>query len=63
MPAGGSERTLAHCVACGSAYAAEIRDDETIQPIGMRTGCDCGSNEFQTLDDSAGTDRQDDQYD
>nr|WP_090302922.1 hypothetical protein [Natronorubrum texcoconense] len=55
MPDGASERTVAICTSCGSAYAAEVWDDETIQPIGKRTGCDCGSTEFHVTAESADT--------
>nr|WP_306057092.1 hypothetical protein [Natronococcus sp. AD5] len=54
MPDGESERTLAECLACGSAYAAKKWPDGAIQPIGS-TSCECGSTEFQVIEDSTTT--------
>ncbi|TYL38381.1 hypothetical protein CV102_11240 [Natronococcus pandeyae] len=51
MPDGESERTLAECLACGSAYAATRWTDGTIQPIGTKNGCQCGSTEFRIVED------------
>jgi len=55
MPDGESERTVVQCTSCGSAYAAEIWPDGTIQPIGTKDGCECGSAEFQVVADSDAT--------
>lgn len=55
---GGSERTVAECLACGSVYAAEEWADGTVQPIGTREGCRCGSTAFRTVDDSAAAGRK-----
>ncbi len=52
MPDGESERTMAECLACGSAYAAKEWPDGTIQPIGTKNGCQCGSTEFQAIEDT-----------
>jgi hypothetical protein len=51
MPDGERERTMAECISCGAAYAAEIWSDGTIQPIGTKTGCRCGSADFQVVGD------------
>lgn len=53
MPDGESERTMAQCTSCGSAYAAEIWPDGTIQPIGAKDGCQYGSTNFQVIENSA----------
>lgn len=55
MPDGESERTMAQCTSCGSAYAAEIWPDGTIQPIGTKDGCQCGSTSFQIIEGVAAT--------
>ncbi|MFC6716401.1 hypothetical protein ACFQGT_19920 [Natrialbaceae archaeon GCM10025810] len=52
MPEGESVRTVVSCSSCGSVYAAEKWPDGTVQPIGKRTGCDCGSNEFHVVEES-----------
>lgn len=43
---------MAVCIACGSAYAARIASDGTVQPIGSRDGCRCGSSEFDVVGES-----------
>ena len=53
MPDGKRERTLAECLACGSAYAAQKWTDGAIKPIGAKNGCRCGSTEFRALEDPA----------
>ncbi|AGB36279.1 hypothetical protein Natoc_0414 [Natronococcus occultus SP4] len=53
MPDGESKRTIAECLVCSSAYAAKEWTDGTIQPIGTRNGCRCGSTEFQALETTA----------
>ena len=45
----GSRRGAAVCVACGAAYAVERCADGRVIPIGSRTGCRCGSDEFRLL--------------
>nr|WP_084777840.1 hypothetical protein [Natrialba sp. SSL1] len=63
MPEGESERTIAECFDCGNAYAAKKWPDGTIQPIGTRNGCQCGSTEFQAVRKTSATvlrDRQSD---
>ncbi|WP_170155535.1 hypothetical protein [Halopiger aswanensis] len=42
-----SDRVVAVCEQCGSAYAA-VRSDGTLRPIGVET-CSCGSDEFRPL--------------
>ena len=61
MPDGEGKRTVARCISCGSAYAAEKWPDGTIQPIGKRTGCLCGENDFRVLgnDGTASDDARD----
>ncbi len=51
MPEGDSERTVVSCSSCGSVYAAEKWSDGTIQPIGKRTGCECGSEDLHVVKD------------
>lgn len=63
MPDGERERTVALCQSCGSAYAAQIWTDGTIQPIGTRIGCDCGSTEFEVVEDLADTVLQEEEID
>ncbi|WP_254528381.1 hypothetical protein [Natrinema gelatinilyticum] len=55
MPDGEGQRTIAKCISCGSAYAAEKWPDGTIQPIGTRDGCQCGATEFQVVERSEDT--------
>lgn len=50
MPGGESKRAVVQCVGCGAAYAGEVWPDGTIQPIGKRSGCECGSCEFAVVD-------------
>ena len=45
----GSRRGAAVCVACGAAYAVERCADGRVIPIGSRTGCRCGSDQFRLL--------------
>ena len=63
MPNGESERTVVTCSSCGSVYAAERWSDGTIQPIGKRTGCDCGSEKFYVVEDSDSPVLQDEEID
>ncbi|RQG91777.1 hypothetical protein EA473_18405 [Natrarchaeobius chitinivorans] len=63
MPDGERERTVATCESCDSAYAAEIWSNGTIQPIGTRTGCECGSTEFQVIGDTSDTVPQNEEID
>nr|WP_293026996.1 hypothetical protein [Natronococcus sp.] len=56
MPEGESERTMAQCTSCGSAYAAELWPDGSIKPIGTKDGCQCGSTDFQVTESSGATD-------
>ncbi|UTF55860.1 hypothetical protein NGM29_20470 (plasmid) [Natronosalvus rutilus] len=60
MPNGESTRTIATCVDCGVAYAAEQWPDGTAQPIGARNGCQCGSTEFQAVKKTSTTGFRDD---
>jgi hypothetical protein len=53
MPDGESERRLAVCTSCESAYAAKVWPDGAIKPIGTKEGCRCGSTEFQVVDQSS----------
>ncbi len=46
------QRRMAVCTACGSAYAARITSDGTVQPIGSTDGCRCGSSEFEVVGES-----------
>ena len=45
----GSRRGAAVCEACGAAYAVERCADGRVIPIGSRTGCRCGADEFRLL--------------
>ncbi|TYL35961.1 hypothetical protein CV102_25140 [Natronococcus pandeyae] len=56
MPEGESKRTLVECLECGSAYAAAQWPDGTVQPIGTKNGCQCGSTEFQAVEETSTTD-------
>ncbi len=58
MPDGESERTVAECLGCGSAYAAQKWPDGTIQPIGTRNGCQCESTEFRVIGGSTPVHRE-----
>ncbi|WP_254522538.1 hypothetical protein [Natrinema caseinilyticum] len=58
MPDGEGQRTIAKCICCGTAYAAEKWPDGTIQPIGTRDGCQCGTTEFRVVEQSADTVRE-----
>ncbi|RQG95081.1 hypothetical protein [Natrarchaeobius chitinivorans] len=49
MPGGESDRTIAECLDCGNVYAVKEWPDGTIQPIGMRNGCQCGAAELQVI--------------
>ncbi|SFC56563.1 hypothetical protein SAMN05444422_110140 [Halobiforma haloterrestris] len=60
MPDGESERTIAKCLDCGAAYAAKEWPDGTIQPIGIRNGCQCGSSEFEIVEKASSTDPRED---
>ncbi|MDG5817786.1 hypothetical protein [Natronococcus sp. A-GB7] len=53
MPDGESERRMAVCASCESAYAAEVWPDGTIKPIGTKEGCHCGSAEFRVVEHSS----------
>lgn len=63
MPDGESDRTVVTCTSCGSIYAAKKWPDGTIQPIGRRSGCDCGSEEFHVGEDSERIVLQDEEID
>lgn len=52
MPDGESERRMAVCTSCESAYAAEVWPDGTIKLIGTKEGCRCGSTEFRVVEHS-----------
>ncbi len=60
MPPGESKRTIAECLDCGAAYAAVQWPDGTAQPIGARTGCQCGSTEFQAVEKTSSSEVSDD---
>nr|WP_254532758.1 hypothetical protein [Natrinema gelatinilyticum] len=60
MPEGDGERAIAECLNCGNAYAAKEWPDGTIQPIGTRNGCQCGSTEFQIVEETTTTDLHED---
>lgn len=51
-PDGGSKRTVAECVSCGAGYAVQKWPDGTVQPIGTKNGCQCGSTEFRAIEKS-----------
>lgn len=51
MSEGDRERAVAKCCDCGSVYAVNVWKDGRISPIG-RSGCDCGSSEFELIGDS-----------
>jgi hypothetical protein len=59
MPGGESKRTIAECLDCGSAYAAEQWPDGTVQLIGTKNGCQCGSTEFQAVGEASTADFRD----
>lgn len=48
------QKIAANCVSCGNVYAAHKWPDGTILPIGQRKGCECGSAEFQAVNDEDG---------
>ncbi|ELY59465.1 hypothetical protein C491_06633 [Natronococcus amylolyticus DSM 10524] len=48
----GTERrtkAAARCSECGSVYSAWVFSDNTVQPIGLPRGCDCGASEFEAI--------------
>ncbi|MDG5820524.1 hypothetical protein [Natronococcus sp. A-GB7] len=45
-----TRKVAAICTTCGKAYASEQRSDGTVQPIGQRTGCECGETSFEVVD-------------
>lgn len=47
----GNRRRMVVCTSCESAYAARIASDGTVQPIGARDGCRCGSTSFEIVGD------------
>jgi hypothetical protein len=54
MPDGESERGAITCVSCGTGYAGEIWPGGAIQPIGKQS-CECGSTEFEIIEESVST--------
>ncbi|MDG5817816.1 hypothetical protein QA609_03245 [Natronococcus sp. A-GB7] len=54
MPDGESERGAITCIACSTVYAGEIWPGGSIRPIG-RQSCECGSTEFEIIEESVGT--------
>ncbi|MEY7851602.1 hypothetical protein AB7C87_20655 [Natrarchaeobius sp. A-rgal3] len=47
----GDERmkVAARCHECNAVYSAWILSDDTVQPIGRKDGCRCGSSEFEAI--------------
>lgn len=43
------EKVAARCRDCGAIYSAWVLADETVQPIGRKDGCQCGTSEFEAL--------------
>ncbi|QRV16234.1 hypothetical protein [Haloterrigena salifodinae] len=43
------EKVAARCRDCGAIYSAWVLADETVQPIGRKDGCRCGTAEFEAL--------------
>ncbi|ELZ14751.1 hypothetical protein C477_19704 [Haloterrigena salina JCM 13891] len=43
------EKVAAQCRDCGAIYSAWVFADETVQPIGRKDGCRCGTSEFEAL--------------
>ncbi|MFU8867917.1 hypothetical protein [Natronococcus sp.] len=56
-------RRMAVCTACGSAYAARVASDGTVQPIGSKDGCRCGSSEFEVVEGSTDVGRREEEFD
>nr|WP_137288100.1 hypothetical protein [Natronorubrum halophilum] len=46
----GSNRMMAVCASCGSAYAAREQSEGEFVPIGNRNGCECGGTEFTKVE-------------
>lgn len=42
-------KVAARCDECGSVYSAWVFPDNTVQPIGLPRGCECGSSEFEAI--------------
>ena len=43
------QKAAARCCECGAVYSAWILPDNTVQPIGMKTGCKCGASKFEAI--------------
>ena len=43
------EKVAAQCRDCGAVYSAWVLADGTVQPIGRKDGCRCGSSGFEAL--------------
>ncbi|WP_339104627.1 hypothetical protein [Haloterrigena salinisoli] len=43
------EKVAAQCRDCEAVYSAWVLADGTVQPIGRKDGCRCGSSEFDAL--------------
>ncbi|UHQ95012.1 hypothetical protein J0X25_18855 [Haloterrigena alkaliphila] len=48
-PTDGRTKVAARCRNCGSVYSAWVFADDTVQPIGRKDGCQCGTAEFEAL--------------
>lgn len=46
----GKRKVAAACRSCSNVYAAQLWPDGTVQPIGRRTGCECGCEEFDVIE-------------
>ncbi|AGB35964.1 hypothetical protein Natoc_0083 [Natronococcus occultus SP4] len=46
-------KVAARCSECGSVYSAWMFSDNTVQPIGLPSGCECGASEFEPISKSA----------